>query len=273
MKRPTRIEEQHNPMRDLDIELESQDDDIIELEDIIEMPSRPIDEDEDLDLDVEILDVDSYLEPEPEMPAKKAAQPFMREQAPKHPPKQEDMFEAFGDEAEEDEMLFEPVASGGPAKKTGLRAETKVFDEEKEPVLDDFMDELGMTEPGTEKRADLRRKTVETIMDAEEILAPAGVESELISDESLASELISDESLESELISVESLESTLSQPAAPRPTPIPSPADISQIADELIGRLESRLQEHIRTVVESSLPDLVRSIISEELEKLKKGLD
>ncbi len=250
-------------MRDLDIELESQDDDIIELEDIIEMPSRPIDEDEDLDLDVEILDVDSYLEPEPEMPTKKAAQPFMREQAQKHPPKQEDMFEAFGDEAEEDEMLFEPVASGGPAKKTGLRAETKVFDEEKEPVLDDFMDELGMTEPGTEKRADLRRKTVETIMDAEEILAPAGVESELISDESL----------ESELISVESLESTLSQPAAPRPAPIPSPADISQIADELIGRLESRLQEHIRIMVESSLPDLVRSIISEELEKLKKGLD
>jgi hypothetical protein len=263
MKRPTRIEEQHNPMRDLDIELESQDDDIIELEDIIEMPSRPIDEYEDLDLDVEILDVDSYLEQEPEMPAKKAAQPFMREQAQKHPPKQEDMFEAFDDEAEEDEMLFEPVASGGPAKKTGLRAETKVFDEEKEPVLDDFMDELGMTEPGTEKRADLRRKTVETIMDAEEILAPAGVESELISDESL----------ESELISVESLESTLSQPAAPRPTPIPSPADISQIADELIGRLESRLQEHIRITVESSLPDLVRSIISEELEKLKKGLD
>src|SRR5208337_1579340 len=105
MKKPTRIEEQHNPMRDLDIELESQDDEIIELEDIIEMPARPIDEDEDLDLDVEILDVDSYLEPEPEpeKPAKKAAQPIMREQAQKQPPRQEDMFESFGDESEEDE--------------------------------------------------------------------------------------------------------------------------------------------------------------------------
>ena len=85
MKRPTRIEEQHDPMRDLDIELESQDDEIIELEDIIEMPARPIDEDEDLDLDVEILDVDSYLESEPEKPAKKAAQPFMKGQAQEGP--------------------------------------------------------------------------------------------------------------------------------------------------------------------------------------------
>ena len=114
-------------MRDLDIELESQDDEIIELEDIIEMPARPIDEDEDLDLDVEILDVDSYLESEPEKPAKKAAQPFMKEQAQKPPLKQEDLFESFGDESEEDEMLFEPVASREPAKKTMQRAETKVL--------------------------------------------------------------------------------------------------------------------------------------------------
>ena len=142
-------------MRDLDIELESQDDEIIELEDIIEMPARPIDEDEDLDLDVEILDVDSYLEPEPEKPAKKAAQPFMKEQAQKPPLKQEDLFESFGDESEEDEMLFEPVASRGPAKKTVQRAETKVFEEEKEPVLDDFMDELGMPESGDGKKSRL----------------------------------------------------------------------------------------------------------------------
>jgi len=64
MKRPTRsspYEEQHDPMRDLEIDLEGQDDEIIELEDIIEMPARQIDENEDLDLDTEILDVDSYF--------------------------------------------------------------------------------------------------------------------------------------------------------------------------------------------------------------------
>ena len=239
-------------MRDLDIELESQDDDIIELEDIIEMPARPIDEEEDLDLDVEILDVDSYLESEPEKPAKKAAQPFKREQAQKPPLKQEDLFEPFGDESEEDEMLFEPVASRGPAKKPVQKAEATVFDEEKEPALDDFMDELGIPESGTEKRADLRRKTAEAIKVADETLALAEIESELMSDESS--------------------EPTLSQPAAPQRTPVPPPADISQTADELIGRLESRLQEHIRIMVESRLPDLVRSIINEELEKLKEEL-
>jgi hypothetical protein len=254
MKRPTRIEEQHNPMRDLDIELESQDDEIIELEDIIEMPARPIDEEEDLDLDVEILDVDSYLEPEPEKPVRKAAQPFVKEQAQKPPPKQEDMFESFGDELEEDEMLFEPVASRGPAKKTAKRAEAKVFDEEKEPALDDFMEELGMPESGEERRTDLRRKTADAIKVDEEMLEPADIESEM-------------------LISDEILESAPSQPAAPQLTPVPPPADISQTADELIGRLESRLQEHIRIMVESRLPDLVRSIINEELEKLKEELE
>jgi len=78
MKKPTRsapYEEPHDPMRDLDIELDSQDDEIIDLEDIIEMPDRPIDEDEDLDLDVEILDVDSDFEP-------REQQPSIREQAP-----------------------------------------------------------------------------------------------------------------------------------------------------------------------------------------------
>jgi len=63
-------------MRDLDIELEGADDDVIDLEDIIEMPDSPIDEDEDLDLDVEIFDVDSDLEPGTE----KAAKPQVKEQ-------------------------------------------------------------------------------------------------------------------------------------------------------------------------------------------------
>ena len=70
MKKPTRsspYEDSPDPMRDLDIELDTQNDEIIDLEDIIEMPARPIDEDEDLDLDVEILDVDADLEPEPEI--------------------------------------------------------------------------------------------------------------------------------------------------------------------------------------------------------------
>ena len=78
MKRPKRsspYEGQSNPMRDLNIELESPDDDIIELEDIIEMPSGFIDEDEDLDVDVFELDPD--LEPEPESHAQKSARPLM----------------------------------------------------------------------------------------------------------------------------------------------------------------------------------------------------
>jgi len=244
-------------MRDLDIELENQDDEIIDLEDIIEMPANPIDEDEDLDLDAEILDVDSYFEPEPEpepeRPIKKTAQPFMEELDQRPGSKHDDLVESFGDESEEDDGLFEPVESRGPAKKTVHRAEPDVFEEDNESVLDEFMDmpDLPDSRLSAEKRAGLRQRTVAAIKVAEESRVPAGIESELISDESF--------------------EST-PQPDAPQSAPVPPPADISQIVEELIGRIESRLQEHIRVMVESMLPDLVRSIINEELEKLKKEL-
>lgn len=65
-------EDRSDPMGGLDMQLEGDDDDIIDLEDIIEMPDRPIDEDEDLDLDVEIFDVDEELESPPAVSAHKS---------------------------------------------------------------------------------------------------------------------------------------------------------------------------------------------------------
>jgi hypothetical protein len=198
-------------MRDLNIELESPDDDIIELEDIIEMPSGFIDEDEDLDVDV--FELDPELEPEPENHAQKSARPLMKEQAQRQSSEGQDLLESFGDEADEDEKLFEPVASKPPGKKSKGIAEQQVF-EDKESFLDEFMDK------------------------------PA--------------------------IANESSEPAASKAAAPTIVPIPPAADLSQVAEELIGRIESRLQQHIQVMVESRLPDLVRSIINEEVEKLKK---
>src|SRR5208283_5107421 len=135
MKRPkgsSPYEEQPDSMRDLNIEFESPDDDIIDLEDIIEMPSGPIDEDEDLDLDADMFDVDSNLESEPE----KAARPFMKERAQGRSP-----------EEEEDEKLFEPVASRGPEEKSMEDAEPQVFEDDKS-LLDEFMDKPAMPETG-----------------------------------------------------------------------------------------------------------------------------
>ncbi|MGA2401464.1 MAG: hypothetical protein ABSG91_07130 [Syntrophobacteraceae bacterium] len=242
-------------MRHLGMGLESQDDEIIDLEDIIEMPAGPIDEDEDLDLDIDILDEDSYHEPEPEKPSKKAARPLMKEQAQERPSEQEDMFKLFGDEPEEDEALFEPVASRAPSRKPMERAEPKLLDKEDESILDEFLDEPGMPEPGISAKESI---------DLGEMAAAAT---------ELAEEARSARIEAEPAVSDESLDSVPSQPAAPGPAPIPPPADISQIAEELIGRLESRLQEHIQVMVESRLPGLLRSIIAEELEKLKKELE
>jgi hypothetical protein len=197
-------------MRDLNDPLESPDDDIIELEDIIEMPAGFIDEEEDLD---DVFKLEPDLEPEPEKHAQKAVRPFMKEPAQGQSSKVQDLLQSFDHEAEEDEKLFEPVASRLPGKKSKGSAEPQVF-EEKESFLDEFIDK------------------------------PA--------------------------IADESLESAASKAAAPISAPIPPAADLSQVAEELIGRIESRLQQHIQVMVESRLPELVRSIINEEVEKLKK---
>jgi hypothetical protein len=256
MKRPkgsTPYEEQPDPMRDLNMAREGADDDIIELEDIIEMPAGPIDEDEDLDLDIDVFELDSDLEPEPERPAQKPGRPFTKQQAQGQSSEGEDLLKSFDDEPEEDEKLFEPVTSRGPRKKSIGRAEPQVFEDE-ESLLDEFMDKPAMPETGmrTEEKADLGEKAA----------AATKVAGEVRSDEVESEAAIPDESFES----------AASKAAAPVSAPIAPAADLSQVAEELIGRIESRLEEHIRVMVESRLPDLVRSIISEEVEKLKKEI-
>ncbi len=232
-------------MRDLDIELDSKDDEIIDLEDIIEMPDRPIDEDEDLDLDIEILDVDADFELEEEKPARQVPQPAMKRQAQRRGLEDEDLIGSFDDGTDEDDSLFDQIASREPARKTAARAEPRVFEEDAESILDEFMDEPGMPEPsvGERKNAGLMERAAAAIKIPEEA-RPVKIESEPVISGSLES----------------------------GPKPVPPPADLSKTAEELIGRIEERLQEHIRVMVESRLPDLVRSIISEEVEKLKKEL-
>jgi hypothetical protein len=246
-------------MRDLNIAREGPDDDIIDLEDIIEMPAGPIDEDEDLDLDVDVFELDSDLEPEPERPAQRPSQrparPLTKQQAKGQGSDVEDLLKSFDDEPEEDEELFEPVALKGPRKKSTGRAEPQVSeDEDEESLLDEFMDKPAMPETGmpTEEKAGLGQKAAAATKVAKEARS-AEVKSEAV-------------------IPDESLESAASKAAAPVSAPVAPAADLSKVAEELIGRIESRLEEHIRVMVESRLPDLVRSIVSEEVEKLKKEL-
>jgi hypothetical protein len=135
-------------MRDLNIALESPDDDIIELEDIIEMPAGFIDEDEDLD--VNVFDLDPDLAPEEENQAQNAARPFVKEKAKRQSSEGQDLLKSFGDE--EDEKLFEPAVSRLPGKKSKGKAEPPVS-KDQESFLDEFMDKAAIAEESVEPAA------------------------------------------------------------------------------------------------------------------------
>ena len=243
-------EDKSDPVRNLDMQLDEDDDDIIELEDIIEMPDRPIDEDEDLDLGDEIFDMEEGLPSSPARSSQKTVGFDVKDKAPKA--EEEDLLGSFGiEEEEEEELLFEPTPS--TAKPAPAKTQSKLFDEDDdEAILDQsFLDELlaedSRSSEAPEKKVDLKARAEAAIKVAEEErprqdVAPPASQAE---------------------------------PAPPAPAPVagPSLSEISRAAEELISHIEPRLQEHVRTVVESMLPGLVRSIIDEELAKLKKELE
>ena len=258
MKKPTRSsanDKRADPKR-RGFELASQDDDdIIDLEDIIEMPDRPIDEDEDLDLG--ILDVSSDFESKTKQPV----------QAPKS--EEEDLIGVFDDEVEDAQALFDKIASEEKAKEKRGTAETKIFGDEEESILDELMDETRIPEPTTDDEKDL------DLMDEASMMELMMKEAPPVKPQP---EVKPQPKVEAQP-EVKPQPNVEAQPEPPSPEPldieeliVPPAVDPSKTADELIGRIESHLQEYIRALVESSLPDLVRSIISEEIEKLKQEL-
>ena len=260
MKKPKRsipFDEQPQT-QDLDIELESQDDEIIDLEDIIEMPARSIDEDEDLDLDVEILDVDGDLDQDTRgKPATRGGKAQVDESAKASREQEEDeLIKSLGEEAdEEEENLFETAAPRKQTRVPALAKETPIFDEEDEDLLAELMDETPEEPPVPEPVAepetvDQRERAATAMRVAEESRSPEP--------EPTVSEEVFD-----------------SPPAQPEPVRTPAQEAavdriVAKTTEELLGRIETSLLENIRMMVEMMLPDLVREIITEEIEKLKK---
>ena len=113
-KQKNPYEDESDPMRGLDRQLEGDDDDIIDLEDIIEMPDRPIDEEEDLDLGVDIFDVDEGLQSTPVGSARKAAGLSMKESS--REVDDMDLLDSLEAEADEEDLLFEPTGSAPKGK-------------------------------------------------------------------------------------------------------------------------------------------------------------
>ncbi|MDR3569133.1 MAG: hypothetical protein P4L43_13980 [Syntrophobacteraceae bacterium] len=333
-------EEKSDPVGSLDMQLDEDDDDIIELEDIIEMPDRPIDEDEDLDLGVEIFDVDEELESAPARSAQKPSVGPAKQSGLKA--EEDDLLDSFevdGDEDEED-LLFEPAPSAPKGKPSSQKGQpSELFDEEdllfdptesapkgkpssQKGQPSELFDEEDLlfdpTESAPQGKPSSQKGQPSELFDEEDLLfdltesAPEGEPSaqkaqpsqlfatkdessdDSILDQSFLDDLLAEAAedeappgeekvdfrarAEAALQAVE--EKRPPEAAAPssQPDPLvnvagPSLSEISEAVEELIGRIESRLQEHIRAVVESMLPGLVRSIIDEEIEKLKKEFE
>ncbi len=251
MKKPKRSSpfDEQPQMQDLDIDLESQDDEIIDLEDIIEMPARSIDEDEDLDLEVEILDVDGDFDQDTRQ------KPAARGGKASHEQEEDELIKSLGEDSDEEESLFETAV---PRKQTRIAAppkETPIFDEEDEDLLAELMDEAPeeppIAEPAKEpEKPDLRERAASAMRVAEESRPP-----------------------EPEPTVVE--EDLVSPPAEPEPVRTPAQVAVvdrlvAKTTEELLGKMENSLLENIRMMVEMMLPDLVREIVTEEIEKLKK---
>jgi hypothetical protein len=284
-KKPIGFDEKPDPLQDIDIEFTGDDDDeIIDLEDIIEMPSRSINEDEDLDLDIEILDADSDFDFDAEI-AKSGGKP-----APKEPPMEDfspeltkeddaELFKSLGEESEDEDDLFGLLEAGEkkeiPADEddpfgilAAVEAEKKPAPTKPEDEEDPFgilaaLDSAGKSEAAEEPGL-IEDKDEDLLKDLDNLLASPQTD---VPEPEVTPAIPED------------IEPETTEPAAPPSVPAaevtaPQAVDfqVEAFVDELVGRIEAGLMETVRAIVEARLPDVVREIIREEIEKIKEEL-
>jgi len=237
MKKPKRSfdleeleEKELDYSKELGIELD--DDEVIDLEDIVEIPEDA--EGDDLSLDVELLDVDSDLDlSDLDAKLKGSGNDDLLD---------EDLLKEFSfDEA--DEKPEEPA----PEQNLDILGQGSV---------DDLLKEFSFPD--------------DTSFESD-----AATEVELLEGDSKDDEFESFMDMDKELFSEPG--KAQSPPVAEEPK-IVAPAVAVAAAvevdpaglDDLVAQMENRLVETIREMVESRLPDIVRSVLREEIEKLKK---
>ncbi len=240
-------EDKADPMRELGMDLDEDDQDIIELEDIIEMPDRPINEEEDLDLGADIFDVDDALQSSSGRSSRKPVGSLSKRGT--EGIEDVDLLDSIVSESHADDGLFEPSVSESRGRSAQAKAAPEFAEDQEdvESILNGLLDEPVGSEPPREAKPDFK--------------TPARAEMEPSAD------------VWPEEAQMAAPAKAAPQAAAAQLVPGPSDSEISSLAEELIGGLEARLKEHIRTVVESMLPGLVRSIIDEEITKLKEELE
>lgn len=223
--------------KELGIELEDDlDEEVIDLEDIVELPDDS--EDDDLSLDVELLDVDSDLDLS-DMDAK---------------------LKGSGSNDVLDDDLLKEFSFGESDEKAPEAPPKQDNDILGQGSVDDLLKDFSFSE------------------DAD---SPFGAASERgsLEDDSKDSDFESLMDLDKGLFSEPEIEPPPKVAEKPRivaPIPVAPPVAAEAFEagapglDEFVIRIEARLEEKIREIIESRLPDIVRNILREEIEKLKR---
>jgi hypothetical protein len=270
----------------IDLQTGDEDDDIIDLEDIIEMPARPINEEEDIDMDVEILDAEPELTLDSsEKPAKAAPQP----------PAKNDVLDFGTDEPERDEELL--LDDFNPDDDEDLFGRIEVTEHERpaaegEQVFGDdeamLMDDLPSKDAkpevqlSEENQHALRERAAAALKIEDE--TARGIEPEPAPEAVIEPE--SPEAPEAEppkpapdiaaAATAAASAAVSSGQAAAQPAASSGGVDefmIAELVEELVGRIESRLMDTVRSVVEARLPEIARDVIREEIERVKKEIE
>ncbi|GLI34512.1 hypothetical protein [Desulforhabdus amnigena] len=133
--------------------------------------------------------------------------------------------------------------------------EDEMLDEES--LRDDFFKEFSLTGGENEPSPDLHFKEKSPLKDE-------GVEDRLDFGEDLFAGF---KAGPSEALAAEPEETMMTSAQAPE-----TAEEVSPSLREFVFQIESRLLESVREIVEARLPDIVRSVLREEIEKMKKDL-
>lgn len=223
----------------MDFDIGDEEDEILDLEDIFELPDE--DGEEDDDLDVEILDADL------DDPDGKSS-------------------------SEEDDLFGKDILKGFPLDEDredvpGKRSAKASRQEPDEDILKDlsFLEDLDSDSDGKETKE---------AADEDILKGFSFEEAKPGKDPDLSGNIIDAADLEALLAEVDS-------PPQKEAVPVEAPAKIVPAApiggavpemDDFVSRIESKLVETVREIVEASLPDVVRSVLQQEIERLKNEM-
>jgi hypothetical protein len=260
------------------------DDDIIDLEDIVEMPERSFDDDETDHSGAGIFDTQG----DPDLDLHRKAPPILEEEDDEETSNSliHELSSFHDERADAAPAMFEPpVEKPAPKIEPPVEEPLQAEDDPLEALIEAERQKVGIgadaappeppdTLPPLAEDADEEsaREFARMLAEAEQ-LSDDPEEPTILEDAAPAEEptILEDAALPE-------LEEPELPPLEPHVEDIPDPGTDVEISagldahiDQVIDGIEARLVDAVRAIVDERLPDIVREVIREEMEKIKAG--